>query len=437
MERLSLLILVLLVWAFIQLMGKILPEVPALVIVMAFMMTHALLLTAALSHKRRKAKKVEKPLNPNYTPKVSVVVPAHNEATVIADTVRHLMKLDYPDMELWIMDDRSTDGTAEILQQLKQHYPTGYNFHVRSNDSFPGKSAVLNDALALTTGDIICVFDADARVDKDFLRQIVPYLEEDVVGAVQARKIISNADENILTRCQNYEYSMDSYFQMGRDAIRSAVQLRGNGQLVKLKALETTHGWNEFTLTDDLDLSTKLHLRGWDIRFASKVHVREEGVTRFKPLLKQRRRWAEGSLVRYLEHAGQIIASNRVSLRAHVDMIAFFAEFLFPLMMLTEYLLLGWDTLTGDLQRTRLFISLLMLPVLSGAFSVNLVIALLKLQKMKWYQAVANAAMTGAYMAVVWIPIVFWVFVKVLFQKQRSMNWGKTEHYGETVQSQA
>ncbi|MCK7521006.1 MAG: glycosyltransferase family 2 protein [Ignavibacteriales bacterium] len=168
-------------------------------------------------------------------------------------------------------------------------YSDKVSFYTREKDAFPGKSAVLNEALEKTKGDVICVFDADARVKPDFLKKILPYLSDKDTGAVQARKVIINKNSNFLTRCQNNEYALDTHFQKGRDSIRGAVELRGNGQLIKKEAIIDVNGWNNYTITDDLDLSTRLHLNGWDIRFCIDTQVYEEGILKFTPLLRQRR----------------------------------------------------------------------------------------------------------------------------------------------------
>jgi len=100
---------------------------------------------------------------------------------------------------------------------------------IREKDAFPGKSAVLNDALLLAKGEAVLVFDADARISPDFLSKLIPNLEPEDVGAVQARKVIINKDYNFLTRCQNNEMTLDTHFQVGRDSIKGAVELRWNG----------------------------------------------------------------------------------------------------------------------------------------------------------------------------------------------------------------
>ena len=90
------------------------------------------------------------------------------------------------------------------------------------------------------------------------MSKLIPYLEPKDVGAVQARKVIRNRNQNLLTRCQNNEYTMDTHFQAGRDSVKGAVELRGNGELIKRQAVEDIGGWNNYTIVDDLDMSTTL-----------------------------------------------------------------------------------------------------------------------------------------------------------------------------------
>jgi 1,2-diacylglycerol 3-beta-glucosyltransferase len=429
-QKTLLISMILAVWLVVFLTGKVMPLYSSVMLLLVFMALYTWLLTLAMVHQKRMELKRPKPDTSNYLPKVSVVVAAHNEAIVIEETIRNLARLDYPNFELLVVDDRSTDATPEILKRLAAELGPVYRYHLRSGDDVPGKPAVLNQALTLTDGEVICVFDADAYVEPDFLRNIVPFLADENVGAVQARKVVANSGENWLTRCQNYEYSLDSHFQYGRDSVRGAVELRGNGQLVKREALEEVNGWNNHTLTDDLDLSTRLHIEGWDIRFAHKVPVYEEGITVFSSLLKQRRRWTEGTLFRYLEYAGPLIRSRKASLRTTLDMVAYLLEFLLPLWLVLDFVQLGWGMLTGDPSQIRILSSLLVVPVFCISMSIALVVAIIRFNRPRFSEALLWGILTGLYMTVIWFPLVFGIIVKVLFQAKRRTRWDKTEHTG-------
>lgn len=433
LEKVILMALLLFIWVSVLVLEKYMPHQSAAIFVLMLIVLYGALIGAAHFHHRRKQAKgqglYQLPTS-DYHPYVSVVVPAHNEATVIADTVKNLMRLDYDRYDLWIFDDRSTDGTADVLAQLAKEYPGRFRYVVRHPEALPGKSAVLNDALEQVDGEVIVVFDADARVQPDFLTRAVPYLAEPGVGAVQARKVIDNAGCNLLTRCQYNEYLLDSHFQTGRDIIRGAVELRGNGQLVKRVALQSVGGWTEDTITDDLDLSTKLHLAGWDIRFINDVTVHEEGILHFKPLLRQRRRWAEGSLKRYLEYAPLMVTSPHVSQRALMDMLAYFLEFLFPLWVGVDAMVQVLNLFWGEWP-THFTSSLIVFPGLVIFFVSGLYLAIRHYDRAGIGRSLVHAVETAIFLMVVWVPVVMWITFKVLVTKDEGpLNWGKTEHLG-------
>ena len=121
---------------------------------------------------------------------------------------------------------------------------------------------------------------------------------------------------------------MDTYFQMGRDLIGGAVELRGNGQLIKRAAVIDVGGWNNQAITDDLDLSMRLLINHWNIRFCPDASVFEEGVTSIKALIRQRKRWAEGSIRRYLDYIFPLNSPTRLSLVERFDTLAFTVFFL-------------------------------------------------------------------------------------------------------------
>ena len=244
------------------------------------------------------------------TPLVSLLVAAKNEEAVIADLVQMLCNLEYPTdkYEVWAIDDRSTDNTPAILDQLATEYPQLKIVH-RAANAGGGKSGALNQVLPLTRGDIIGVFDADAKVTPDLLRWVVPMFNSETIGAVQVRKAIANASENFWTKGQAGEMALDSYVQQQRIAVDGIGELRGNGQFVRRVALNSCGGWNEETITDDLDLTIRLHLDNWKIGFLLTPCVLEEGVTKASSLWHQRNRWAEGGYQRYLDYWRYIFRS--------------------------------------------------------------------------------------------------------------------------------
>ncbi|MBR6126539.1 glycosyltransferase family 2 protein, partial [bacterium] len=276
-ERILLFVILAGLGVFLYIFQNHVNTVVGFVILCVCMVVYGLYSIAATMYKKRKLKKNPPVVNEGYKPFVSIMIPAHNEEGVIAETIENIRAIDYPNFEIIVIDDRSTDNTSSVIIGLADKYENVIAI-IRKPDAFPGKSAVLNDALEVAKGEAVLVFDADATVEPDFLNKLIPNLEPVDVGAVQARKIIRNKDVNILTRCQNNEYTMDTHLQVGRDAVKGAVELRGNGELIKRTALDDIGGWNNYTITDDLDMSTRLHIKGWDVRFCPDACVYEEGI---------------------------------------------------------------------------------------------------------------------------------------------------------------
>jgi 1,2-diacylglycerol 3-beta-glucosyltransferase len=356
-------------------------------------------------------------------PKVSILVPAKNEEHVIGRLVENLCTLDYPSYEVWVIDDRGTDRTLEILQKYQEQYPQ-LHVHVRELGSKPGKSAALNEILPQTQGELLAVFDADAQIDPSFLRQTVPVFEQSTVGALQVRKAISNAAQNFWTQGQAVEMMLDAYFQTARLGLGGAAELRGNGQIVRRTALEAIGNWNEETITDDLDQTLRLHMAGWDIAFLGSPAVYEEGVTSWKGLWKQRSRWAEGGAQRYLDYYRPLL-SNVMGWSKTWDQLSYFVivQYLLPLAAIPD-LLLGIAFGHGP-RLTALVIPGLLIPMLG----MNL--GQVRYDKIPLAKTLLRSLMGGLYF-IHWLPVMVVTLLKMAL-KPKKLVWVKTVHKGTSI----
>ncbi len=429
-ERVLLFIILTCLGVFLYIFQNYVNTVVGFVILCVCMVIYGLYSIAATKYQKRKLKKHPLVVNENYKPFVSIMIPAHNEESVIENTVNNIRAIDYPNFEIIVIDDRSTDNTAQVIKALADKYENVIAM-VRSQDAFPGKSAVLNDAFEVAKGDAILVFDADATVEQDFLNKLIPHLEPSDVGAVQARKIIRNKDVNLLTRCQNNEYTMDTHLQEGRDAVKGAVELRGNGELIKREAIIDIGGWNNYTITDDLDMSTRLHIRGWDVRFCPDACVYEEGIVFLFPLFRQRRRWLEGTIRRYLEYFWAAMTSKKMSLRAQLDMAVYITEFIMPLWFMMEVIFrivkLFADKVDPYSLHNVLWSSLIVASVVWLGFFLLIRYSLRRYDNIPRLKAMSESFITTIYFFILWFPMELFIFGKILFCK-KDMNWGKTAH---------
>ena len=429
-ERILLFIILSCLGVFLYVFQNYVNTVVGFVILCACMVVYGLYSLAATKYQKRKLKKHPIVINENYKPLVTIMIPAHNEEAVISNTVENVLNLDYPNFEVIVIDDRSSDNTASVIKELEAKYEQ-VRALIREKGAFPGKSAVLNDAFKMANGEAVLVFDADATVEPDFLTKLIPHLEPADVGAVQARKIIRNKDVNFLTRCQNNEYTFDTYLQVSRDAIKGAVELRGNGELIKRAALEDINGWNNYTITDDLDMSTRLHIKGWDVRFCPDACVYEEGIVYVFPLFRQRRRWLEGTIRRYLEYFGAAMKSKKMSLRARLDMAVYITQFIMPLWFMMEVVFRIIKLLTDKIDpyslHNVLWSSLIVSAVVGLGFFCAIRYSLRKYDFVPRMSAFRQALETTVYFLIIWFPMELFICGKILFCK-KDMNWGKTAH---------
>jgi len=368
-----------------------------------------------------------------HYPYVSLLVAAKNEEAVIGNLVRALCSHDYPmeRYEVWIIDDNSSDQTPVLLEKLAQEYDQ-LKVLRRNSGAGGGKSGALNQVLPLTRGEILAVFDADAQVSSDLLRRVLPLFQRRAVGAVQVRKAIANAQENFWTQGQVAEMALDAYVQQQRIAIGGIGELRGNGQFVRRTALERCGGWNEETITDDLDLTFCLHLDRWDIEILACPAVEEEGVTRATALWHQRNRWAEGGYQRYLDY-WRLIVSNRMGTRKTLDLFIF---------LLIQYILP-----TAQVPDLVMAIARNRPPVLSPftglAMTMSMVWMFMGLKRfpkdripVSTFFVLLLQTLRGTFYMFHWLVVMASTTVRVSVRPKR-LKWVKTVHQGGKKHSEA
>jgi cellulose synthase/poly-beta-1,6-N-acetylglucosamine synthase-like glycosyltransferase len=235
----------------------------------------------------------------------SFVIPCLNEETVIGSTLASLLALG-GDHVILVVDDGSDDFTGDIargfdprrVQVLRRELPNarcgkGHALnaafhHLRSSDLIAGRS---HDQV------IVSVFDADGRIGPEALDGVGSYFRDPQSGAVQIGVEMRNADTNLLARLQDMEFTVfTEIFQRARARLGS-VGLGGNGQFVRLTALESLGDdpWTE-CLTEDLDLGVRLIVKGWKNHYCPTVAVNQQAVTSLRRWLRQRARWFQGHL---------------------------------------------------------------------------------------------------------------------------------------------
>jgi cellulose synthase/poly-beta-1,6-N-acetylglucosamine synthase-like glycosyltransferase len=234
------------------------------------------------------------------------LVPALNEEVTIADSVHRLEQVQCRRRHIIVVDDASTDATPDVLAAID--HPDLHVIRREPPRAQLGKADALNDAWArlpdvigpcdrATT--IVCIVDADGRLDPDAPAAVAEHFTDPEVGGVQVRVHIYN-NTSALTRAQDTEFGVyGELFQAGRTTLGTA-GMGGNGQFNRLAALDdvadTSGGPWHHTLTEDQDIGLRLLAAGWQCHHDNRVGVHQQGLNDVRRLLRQRTRWAQGNL---------------------------------------------------------------------------------------------------------------------------------------------
>jgi cellulose synthase/poly-beta-1,6-N-acetylglucosamine synthase-like glycosyltransferase len=279
------------------------------------------ILAVGVRHLRRTSRKEKKTslLRAEKLPAISIIVPVKNEELVVGRLMDALLKLDYPfeKKQIMIVEDGSTDKTTEICDKYALRYPSQIRLLRKSASN--GKPSALNYALKHVTGEIVAVFDADNVPKPDALMKMVNYFEEPLVAAVQGKPCSINADENMLAKLLSYEGEVqyEAYYR-GKDVLGLFVPLSGSCQFIRRKFLEDLDGWNEDSLSEDLELTVRLTEKGYRVKYAPDVVSWQETPASLSQLLRQRARWFRGAMEVGLKYGRLVRKMDRRCLDAEI-----------------------------------------------------------------------------------------------------------------------
>lgn len=227
-------------------------------------------------------------------PPVTVVVPVFNEETVIRSALNSLLALEYPALEIVVVDDGSTDHTYERASTLAGRYGATTLRVARKRNG--GKATALNAGIALASHHFVLCMDGDSRLDAGTLRAAMRHFVDPRVGAVAGNVKVVNRD-NVWTRLQALEYLEG--LNMARRAqgfLRVVNIIPGPIGVFRRDALRSVGGYDTDTFAEDADLTLKLLTAGWHVTYEERAIAYTEAPERFVDLVKQRYRWTRGIL---------------------------------------------------------------------------------------------------------------------------------------------
>lgn len=258
-----------------------------------------LMLLLSFLHARRVRRK-DFSWGPPLARPVSVLVPAYNERECIAATVRSLVASDYP-VEIIVIDDGSTDGTADIVQALR--LPNVRVVRQRN----AGKPAALNNGIAHARYDIVVMMDGDTVFEPSTVRELVQPFADPRVGAVAGNAKVGNRD-SLIGAWQHIEYVMG--FNLDRrmyDLLGCMPTIPGAVGAFRRDALDRVGGMSEDTLAEDTDVTMALHRDGWRVVYAENARAWTEAPESVQQLWSQRYRWSYGTMQAIWKHRRAVI----------------------------------------------------------------------------------------------------------------------------------
>jgi cellulose synthase/poly-beta-1,6-N-acetylglucosamine synthase-like glycosyltransferase len=257
-------------------------------------------------------------------PPLTVQLPLFNEPNVAARLIDAVARLEYPGaLEIQVLDDSTDETSAIVADAVTRVAMNGTRIaHIRRDSRDGFKAGALANGLHRSTSELFAVFDADFVPPPDVLLKMVPYFADARVGMVQARWTHLNRNESLLTRVQ--ALFLDAHF-----AVESAARnfggrffnFNGTAGIWRRAAIEEAGGWSSSTLTEDLDLSYRAQLEGWEFVFLNDVEVPGELPAALSGFQDQQHRWAKGSIQTARKLLGTI---GRSGLRARVKSEAMF-----------------------------------------------------------------------------------------------------------------
>jgi cellulose synthase/poly-beta-1,6-N-acetylglucosamine synthase-like glycosyltransferase len=240
-------------------------------------------------------------------PKVLIQLPLYNEPFVVERLLQSILKIKYPQhlVTIQILDD-STDETSDIIMSNVPRLSAGGETQgngygkpldiIRRAERTGFKAGALAFGLAQSDADLVAIFDADFVPDADFLEKTVPHFyKNDRLALVQTRWAHLNRNHSILTQVQAMQ--LDVHFtveQGGRAGSGSFMQFNGTAGVWRAAAIHDAGGWQADTLTEDLDLSYRAQLRGWQMLYDESTTAPAELPVDIESLISQQFRWTKG-----------------------------------------------------------------------------------------------------------------------------------------------
>jgi cellulose synthase/poly-beta-1,6-N-acetylglucosamine synthase-like glycosyltransferase len=258
-------------------------------------------------------------------PRVTIQLPMYNEMYVAERLIDAVVKMDYPRalLEIQVLDD-STDETVAIASRRVNYYKEqGLDISYLHRQNRKGyKAGALEEGMKVAKGEFVAVFDADFIPHKHFLMNTIHYFTASQVGMVQMRWSHLNRNFSLITKLQSI--FLDGHFVIEHTARNRSgrfFNFNGTAGIWRKTAISDGGGWEHDTLTEDLDLSYRTQMKGWQFIYLPEYSVPAELPVDIVAFKAQQHRWAKGSIQTAKKLLPKIFKAR---LPIHVKVEAFF-----------------------------------------------------------------------------------------------------------------
>jgi cellulose synthase/poly-beta-1,6-N-acetylglucosamine synthase-like glycosyltransferase/spore germination protein YaaH/peptidoglycan/xylan/chitin deacetylase (PgdA/CDA1 family) len=252
----------------------------------------------ALVHRATIVKRTPPMPDPTTGPLISVLIPCFNEEKVIESSVRRILASNWSRIEILVLDDGSSDHTAEVVRKAFADEPRVTLMSFENG----GKARALNRGLAKAHGDVVVALDADTLFPSDTLAKLARWFCDPRVGAVAGNALVGNR-RNLITRWQALEYiTAQNLERRALAALGAVTVVPGAVGAWRRSALEQLGGYPDDTLAEDQDLTIAIQRAGWRVEFDPDARAYTEAPETVSGLLKQRFRWSFGTLQCIYKH---------------------------------------------------------------------------------------------------------------------------------------
>jgi peptidoglycan-N-acetylglucosamine deacetylase len=243
---------------------------------------------------------------PDPPPGVTVLIPAHNEETVIVQTVNSVLASDLPDLRVIVVNDGSVDRTGELLDTHFAREPRVRIIHQVNQ----GKSAALSHAMLEAHTEVVVTIDADTEIEPDAISKLLRHFSDPELGAMAGNVKVGNRSR-FLTRWQALEYiTSQNMEKRAFDLLNCITVVPGALGAWRREAIEAAGGITADTVAEDADLTIAIRRLGWRIGYDAEAIAWTEAPETAGQLIRQRFRWTFGTLQAFWKHSDTLFRTK-------------------------------------------------------------------------------------------------------------------------------